>query len=187
MKVVVGDLYPTSSERALILGGIERYCGVPHGRNGNPGHWDNWREVNGKHHKGSAVDALEKARINPEDWGIEDNFPIEGGQPPSRPVRDVSQLTRAGSTFVHSGNGIGHTPNGNTFTPFTPAGGPLAPFSLHGMSGVQQGVSPDMVQQLLFQKKQLEAQLHQQQLLHDQLLKPRLLHGQVWEVGIALV
>ena len=88
---MVGTLYPNSQEKAHYFTAIELYCGQPHGRNGLPGHWNDWKGGNGVKHKGSGVDALEKARVNPELWGLEHNHAIEG-EAPSRPRRVVPPL-----------------------------------------------------------------------------------------------
>ena len=57
---VCGDLYPDATERAVILGAIEDFCGPP--SSGSALHWDMWRDLaTKKRHKGTAVSDLEKA------------------------------------------------------------------------------------------------------------------------------
>ena len=88
---MVGTLYPTAPEKAHYFTAIEGYVGQPHGKNGLPGRWNDWKDAKGVKHKGSGVDALEKARMHPELWGLEHNHAIVGEAPP-RPQRVVPPL-----------------------------------------------------------------------------------------------
>ena len=85
MQKMVGDLYPTASEKSLIFTGIELHCAPPHNKSGHAVHWDDWKDSNGKKHKGSGVDAVEKARREPEKWGLDSNAVVDGQPPPALP------------------------------------------------------------------------------------------------------
>jgi hypothetical protein len=79
---VCGDLYPDATERAVIFGAIEQFCGAPHGN----GHFDNWKDLAGKKHKGTGVSDLEKARKDPASYGVT-NRCVPGRMRPQRPAR----------------------------------------------------------------------------------------------------
>ena len=82
-------------EKALVFNAIEIHCGVPHGNNGQAGRWDNWKDSNKKKHKGSGVDALEKARIKPQECGLEDNKAVVGEAPSRLPRARTALATNA--------------------------------------------------------------------------------------------
>jgi hypothetical protein len=85
---VCGDLYPDATERAVIFGAIEqfcgRFCGAPHGN----GHFDNWKDLAGKKHKGTGVSDLEKARKDPASYGVT-NRCVPAQRVPQMPRRRV--------------------------------------------------------------------------------------------------
>lgn len=85
-QLMWGDLYPEQEEKDVIFNGITQYCGRPRTRHGGLGEWDNWKDTEGRKHKGSGVDALEKARRDPLKWGLSHNSAIQGEVPP-RPQR----------------------------------------------------------------------------------------------------
>ena len=92
-----GDLYPEQAEKDVIFNGITQYCGKPQTKNGGIGEWDNWKDTDGRRHKGSGVDCLEKARRDPQKWGLSHNSAIQGDVPP-RPQRVPPPLVEAGSS-----------------------------------------------------------------------------------------
>lgn len=96
-----GDLYPTREELDFKLPIIERFVGRPCTPSGHQGHWDNWWQTidNGQRikHKGRAISALEKARRNPQQFGLTHNSAIAGPRPP-RPMRVPPPLP---TTTVH--------------------------------------------------------------------------------------
>ena len=88
---MVGDLYPEPHEKRLILSAIQEFCGPPHGTNGTVGHWNDWKDTNGKKHKGAGVDAIEKARRLPSEYDLEQTNAIPGPAP-LRPTRTLPPL-----------------------------------------------------------------------------------------------
>ena len=138
-------------EKALVFNGIEIHCGVPHGVNGLPGHWDNWKDSIKKKHKGSGVDALEKARINPGAWGLVDNKAVVG-EAPSRLPRACTAFPTNPTTPMPIVANVGVAP---TLTPWT---GGLMADSPYVMSTTP-NPSPVMNQLLTLQQASKQAQL----------------------------
>lgn len=81
IEAVVGDLYPSSNEREVILGAIEHYVGPP-----GLGHYNSWMDNNHKKHKGTAISDLEKARRNPAAYGVSGRC-VPNRMRPARPQR----------------------------------------------------------------------------------------------------
>jgi hypothetical protein len=82
IEAVCGDLYPSSEERSVILGKVEQECGPP--TSTRAPHWDVWKDADKKRRKGTAVSDLEKARKNPESYGVTGKA-FHGMMRPARP------------------------------------------------------------------------------------------------------
>ena len=120
IQTMVGDLYPTASERAPILAAIQKHCGPPKSRAGTEGNWDDWKDHRGKH-KGSGVDAIEKARLDPAAYGLEHTSAIHGVAP-LRPERVCPPLktSRLSAPSRNPSGFVSATPAAPLAAPETP-------------------------------------------------------------------
>ena len=123
MQAVVGDLYPEPHEKRLILSAIQEFCGPPHGTNGTVGHWNDWKDMNGKKHKGAGVDAIEKARRLPSEYNLEQTNAIPGPAPlrPTRTLPPLNTPVNAAARSIFSNDNTSPMQAGAMETPTAPA------------------------------------------------------------------
>ena len=145
-QAVNGDLYGTNANNSLIWEGIEGLVGRTHTKCGNGGHWDNWKDMHGVKHKGAGVDAVQKARGDPQKYGLSHNRAITGPLPerlkrdlPPLPSKKPSTLTQ----FI-----------GNIVAPgVTPAANSPGPFDSPGMGHAGQALLMQLLKKQLADKE----------------------------------
>ena len=146
---VCGDLYPDATERAVIFGAIEQNCGAPHGN----GHFDNWKDIAGKKHKGTGVSDLEKARKDPASYGVTSRC-VPGRMRPQRPPRPSNAPPPSAAFVPASGGGPGTYRGTSPETTVTDSD-LLDPNGVDAHLTTEQGLL-DQVQQLSAQLKKLQ-------------------------------